>query len=67
MSKTLKERNQMECNKKARKEYNKKNYKNQTVTFKISEMENIEAYCGENNIPKNTLIRNAVMLYIGKL
>lgn len=66
MAKTLKERNQMECNKVARKKYNAKNYKNQTVCFKIAEVEDVEKYCTENGIAKNTLFRQAVMQYIGK-
>lgn len=49
-----------------RKEYEKKNFKYQNVCFKIEEMEDIEAYCAENNIAKNTLIRQAVMKHIGK-
>ena len=60
------EKNQMEYNKKARKEYNKKNFKYQSVCFKIAEVEEIEAYCKDNNIPKNTLLRRAVMEYIGQ-
>ena len=47
-------------------EYEKKNFKYQNVCFKLSEMEEIEAYCKDNNIAKNTLIRQAVMQYIGK-
>lgn len=47
-------------------EYEKKNFKYQNVCFKLSEMEEIETYCTENKIPKNTLIRQAVMQYIGK-
>lgn len=47
-------------------EYEKKNFKYQNVCFKIAEMEEIEAYCTENSIAKNTLIRQAVMQYIGK-
>lgn len=66
MAKTVKEKNQMECNKKARKEYEKRNYKRQTVLFKITELEDIELYCKENNIAKNTLLRSAAMKYIGK-
>lgn len=66
MAKTTREKNQMECNKEARKKYNKKNFKYQTVSFKITELEDIEAYCKENNVPKNTLLRKAVMQYIGK-
>lgn len=49
-----------------RKEYEKKAFKYQNVCFKIEEMDDIEAYCVENKIPKNTLIRQAVMEYIGK-
>ena len=66
MAKSLREKNQMECNKKAREKYKKKNYKYQTVSFKIEELEDIEAYCKENNIPKNTLLRKSAMEYIGK-
>ena len=66
MAKTIREKNQMECNKEARKRYDKKNFKYQTVSFKVTELEEIEAYCKENNIPKNTLLRQAAMQYIGK-
>ena len=66
MAKTPKERNQMESSKKARKKYDKKNFKYQTVLFKISELEDIEAYCKENEMAKNTLFRKATMEYIGK-
>lgn len=66
MAKTLKEKNQMECNKRARQKYKEKNFKYQTVLFKIKEMEHIEEYCKENNMPKNTLFRKAVMEHIGK-
>lgn len=66
MAKTLKEINQMESNKKARKKYKEKNFKYQSIMFKITELEDIEAYCKENNIPKNTLLRKAIMEYIGK-
>ena len=60
------EKNRLECNKEARKKYKEKNFKYQTVCFKIGELEDIEAYCKENNLPKNTLLRKAVMQYIGK-
>lgn len=63
---TNREKNRLECNKRARKEYERKNYKRQTVLFKITELEDIEEYCKENNIPKNTLLRKACMAYIGK-
>lgn len=66
MAKSLREKNQMECNKEARKRYRQKNFKYQTVSFKITELEDIEEYCKENNIPKNTLLRRAAMEYIGK-
>lgn len=66
MARNLKEKNALQCNKDARKRYNDKNFKYQTVSFKISEIEEINAYCKENNIPKNTLLRKAAMEYIGK-
>lgn len=50
----------------SKKEYEKRNFKYQNVCFKLSEMEEIETYCRENGIPKNTLIREAVMQFIGK-
>lgn len=59
-------KNQAEYNKEARKKYNKANFKYQSVCMKITELEDIEAYCKENGIPKNTLFRKAVMQYIGK-
>lgn len=63
---TNREKNAMPCNKKARKEYEKRNYKRQTVLFKITELEEIDRYCMENNIPKNTFFREACMEAIGK-
>lgn len=60
------QKNQLESNRKARKKYAEKNFKYQTVCFKIAELEEIEAYCKDNNIPKNTLLRKATMEYIGK-
>lgn len=59
-------KNSKEYNKRARKKYDKENYKHQTVLFKIAELEDVSEYCKENDIPKNTLIRKAVMQYIGK-
>lgn len=59
-------KNQAEYNKEARKKYNKANFKYQTVCMKITELEEIEAYCKENGIAKNTLFRKAVMEHIGK-
>lgn len=66
MAKTLKERNQMDCNKRAREKYKKKNFKYQSVCFKIAEIDAIDAYCAENNIPKNTFFREVTMNAIGK-
>lgn len=66
MAKTIREKNQMECNKQARKRYKEKNFKYQSICFKITELEAIDAYCKENNIPKNTLLREAAMKAIGK-
>lgn len=59
-------KNALPCNKEARKRYTEKNFKYQSVCFKITELEAIEAYCRENGIPKNTLIREAAMSYISK-
>lgn len=59
-------KNKLECNVEARKRYKEKNFKYQTVCFKIEELEDINAYCAENNIPKNTLLRKAAMDAIGK-
>lgn len=59
-------KNQAKYNKEARKKYNAKNFKHQSVCMKITELEDIEAYCKENEIAKNTLFRKAVMQYIGK-
>lgn len=49
-----------------KKEYEKKTFKYQNVCFKIAEMEEIEAYCKENGIAKNTFIRQVVMKAVGK-
>lgn len=59
-------KNALESNKEARKRYNKANFKYQSVCMKITELEEIETYCKENGIPKNTLFRKAVMEYIGQ-
>ena len=59
-------KNSADYNKEARKRYNKANFKYQTVCMKITELEDINIYCKENGIPKNTLFRKAVMEYIGK-
>lgn len=66
MPKTLKERNQMECNKRSREKYDKNNFVYQTVKFKKIEIEAINAYCEANQIAKNTLLRCAVMEYINR-
>lgn len=60
------DKNSLPCNRQARKEYEKRNYKRWTVLFKIAEMEEIETHCKKYGIPKNTLFREAVMYYIGK-
>ena len=52
MAKSLQERNRMECNRKARKKYDKANFKYQTVCFKIEEIEAINDYCERHGIPK---------------
>lgn len=59
-------KNQMECNKAARKRYKERNFKYQSVCFKKEELEAIDIYCRENNIAKNTLLREASMNAIGK-
>ena len=66
MAKSLKERNQMECNKRAREKYDAKAFKYYSVKFKVSEMDAIEKYCEENGIAKNTLFRKAIMEHIGQ-
>ncbi|MBR6524545.1 MAG: hypothetical protein IKT57_01080 [Clostridia bacterium] len=64
MAKTIKEKNQMECNKRAREKYEEKNFKHQTVKFKIAELDMLNDYCSKNKIPKNTVMRTAIMQYI---
>lgn len=59
-------KNALPCNKEARKRYTKTNFKYQSVCFKITELEAIETYCKSNGIPKNTLLREAAMQYIGE-
>ncbi len=56
-----KTKNQKDYNKRARKKYDSVNYKHYSIKFKVSEMEEIEKYCKENNIPKNTFFRQVVM------
>lgn len=60
------EKNRMECNKRARKKHIKENYKYQSVCFKNEELEEINAYCEQYGIPKNTFFREACMTAIGK-
>ena len=60
------QKNQLESNKKARKKYTEKNFKYQTICFKNEEIEEINAYCKEQGIPKNTFFREACMRAIGK-
>mgnify|MGYP003304824039 CR=1 FL=1 len=59
-------KNQLECNKQARKKYDKENFKYQSVCFKIKELEEINAYCERQGIPKNTFFREVCMNAIGK-
>ena len=60
------QKNQLESNRKARKKYTEKNFKYQTVCFKIEEIEEINAYCEKHGIPKNTFFRESCMNAIGK-
>lgn len=60
------QKNQLESNKKARKKYTEKNFKYQTVCFKIEEIEEINAYCEKYGVAKNTFFREACMNAIGK-
>lgn len=60
------QKNQLESNKKARKKYTEKNFKYQTICFKNEEIEEINAYCKEQGIPKNTFFREVCMRAIGK-
>lgn len=66
MARTIQEKNQMECNKRARAKYDAENFVRQTVKFKKDEMDIINSFCATNDIPKNTLIRTAIMEYIEK-
>lgn len=65
MARTIQEKNKMECNKRARAKYDSENFVRQTVKFKKSEMDAINSYCITNDVPKNTLLRMAIMEYIG--
>ncbi|MBO5127761.1 MAG: hypothetical protein J6C42_08560 [Clostridia bacterium] len=66
MAKTIQEKNRMECNKNARKKYDKEHFKYQSVCFKIEELEEINQYCEKYGIQKNTFFREACMQYMGK-
>jgi hypothetical protein len=55
------EKNTSAENKKA---YDKKHFKYQTVCFKVDELEEINEYCKQNGIPKNTFFRDACKLYM---
>ena len=52
--------------KESQKKYKEKNFKYQSICFRIEELEAIEIYCKENNIPKNTFFRKVTMEAIGK-
>ena len=60
------QKNQLESNRKARKKYTEKNFKYQTVCFKIEEIEAINEYCEKHGIAKNTFFRETCMSAIGK-
>lgn len=60
------QKNQLESNRKARKKYTEKNFKYQTVCFKIEEIEAINEYCEKHGIAKNTFFRETCMNAIGK-
>ena len=66
MAKSLKERNQMECNKKAREKYDKKAFRYQSIKMKVSEHEALDRYCSENGVAKTTLLRKIIMEHIGQ-
>ena len=66
ITKSLKEKNAMESNKRARKKYDKENFKYQSILFKIEELEEINKYCEQNGIPKNRFFREVCMAAIGK-
>ena len=59
-------KNQLECNKEARKRYKERNFKYQSICFKKEELEEIEKYCAEHDLPKNTFFRETCMNAIGK-
>lgn len=52
--------------KKEYKEYNKENFKYQSICFKVEELEEINEYCRKNDIPKNRFFREVCMAAIGK-
>lgn len=61
------QKNALPCNRAARKEYEKRNFKRQTILFKNEELFSIEQYCLENNVPKNTFFREACMQHLENL
>lgn len=69
IAKSLKEKNAMECNKRARQKYkeeNKDKFKYQSICFLAEELEEINKYCKQNGIPKNRFFRETCMAAIGK-
>lgn len=60
------QKNQIKSSRKARKKYTEKNFKYQTVCFKNEEIEEINAYCKKQGVPKNTFFREACMKAMGK-
>jgi len=66
---TLKEKNSLECNRRARKKYNagyneKFGLKQIIVRLKEQEEQEIKKYCKENGISRNELISTVVLNYI---
>lgn len=66
MAKTIKEKNQMDCNKKARAKYDAKHYTQLNIKLKNEEMKALTQYCEEHSIAKNTLIRQLIMQHISQ-
>lgn len=66
MAKTTKEKNQMDCNKKARAKYDAAHFSRLSVKLKNEEMDALTQYCKEHGIAKNTLIRQLIMQHIGQ-
>ena len=59
-------KNQLDCNKQARKNYNENNFKYQSICFKTEEHKALDDYCKKNGIAKNTFLRETIMDAIGK-